>query len=252
MCKEWAAFEASKKKFAEDEAWVAQFKASLEADRAMFESDLKTEEWVVVGWKRKAEAEAALLSKESKNWREGICEKDNNEKLGLSNIINNLKAEVEILKKQDAEIERLKQEKAEAEAAGDEARSLRERSEQREVYTCATIALRDKEIEELTSLLSKQEQLKAEVESAKKDLELERTEKTETSCRFAEAEDKLENSETSRATAESELEPLKSDRLWLRERGIASVSLSIFDNIWRCLRVFVFFFYFCANCRLSS
>ncbi|MFS7912663.1 hypothetical protein Hanom_Chr02g00132561 [Helianthus anomalus] len=48
-------------------------------------------------------------------------------------------------------------------------RSHRERSEHREVHTCATLALRDKEIEELTSLLSKQEQLKAEVDSVKKD-----------------------------------------------------------------------------------
>ncbi|KAJ0494915.1 hypothetical protein HanIR_Chr12g0602931 [Helianthus annuus] len=98
MHKEWAAFEVSKKKFSEDEARVAQMKATLEADRVKFESDLKMEEWSVVGWKRKAEAEAALLSKERKNWRE-ICEKDNNEKIGLRNIINNLKAEVERLKK---------------------------------------------------------------------------------------------------------------------------------------------------------
>ncbi|KAJ0726843.1 hypothetical protein HanPI659440_Chr12g0475021 [Helianthus annuus] len=98
MHKEWAAFEVSKKTFSEDEARVAQVKATLEADRAKFKSDLKTEEWSVVGWKRKAEAEAALLSKERKNWRE-ICEKDNNEKIGLRNIINNLKAEVERLKK---------------------------------------------------------------------------------------------------------------------------------------------------------
>ncbi|MFS8003427.1 hypothetical protein Hanom_Chr13g01213851 [Helianthus anomalus] len=118
------------------------------------------EEWFVAGWRRKAEAEGALLSKGRKNWRE-ICEKDNNEKLGLHNIINNLKAEVERLKKQDAEIERLKQEKAKAEAARDEACSHREKSEQREVHTCATLALRDKEIEEVTSLLSEQEQLKA-------------------------------------------------------------------------------------------
>ncbi|KAJ0689224.1 hypothetical protein HanRHA438_Chr11g0501491 [Helianthus annuus] len=166
MCKEWAAFEASKKKIAEDEAQVTQMKATLEADRAKFESDLKTEEWSVAGWRRKVEAEAALLSKERKNWRE-ICEKDNKEKIGLRNIINNLKAE---------------------------------------------------------------EQLKAEVESAKKDLELERTENTETSRRLAETEDKLENSETARATAESEVEPLKSDMLWLKEREIASIADSVLNS----------------------
>ncbi|MFS7979460.1 hypothetical protein Hanom_Chr10g00927571 [Helianthus anomalus] len=226
MCKEWAAFEASKKKYAEDEAQMAQMKATLEADRAKL-----------------VEAEAALLSKERKNLRE-ICERDNNENMGLRNIINNLKVAVERMKKQDAEIERLKKEKAEAEAeaARDEVRSHREQSEQREVHTCATLALRDKEIEELISLLSEQAQLKAEVEAVKKDVDLERTKQTETSRRLSEIEDKLENSETARATAESELEPLKSDLLWLKERGIASISLSISDNIWRCLCVFLLFF----------
>ncbi|KAF5821517.1 hypothetical protein HanXRQr2_Chr01g0014931 [Helianthus annuus] len=119
MHKEWAAFEASQKKAAEDEARAALLRAKLESDRAKFENDQKTEEWSIAGWKRKAEAEAALLSKEHKNWKE-ICEKDNKEKMGLRNTINNLKAEAERLKKQDAEIERLKQEKAEAEAARDE------------------------------------------------------------------------------------------------------------------------------------
>ncbi|MFS7987657.1 hypothetical protein Hanom_Chr11g01025471 [Helianthus anomalus] len=80
MHKEWVAFEASKKKAAEDEARAALLRAKLEADRAKFESDQKTEEWSVAGWKRKAEAEAALLSEERKRWRE-ICEKDNNEKM---------------------------------------------------------------------------------------------------------------------------------------------------------------------------
>ncbi|MFS7997188.1 hypothetical protein Hanom_Chr12g01138761 [Helianthus anomalus] len=96
---------------------------------------------------------------ERKNWRE-IYENDNNEKIGLRNIINNLKAEVERLKKQDADIEKPKQEKAEAEAARDEARSHRERSEKREVHPCATLALKEKEIDELTSLLSEQEQMR--------------------------------------------------------------------------------------------
>ncbi|KAJ0785758.1 hypothetical protein HanOQP8_Chr02g0046881 [Helianthus annuus] len=75
-----------------------------------------------------------------------------------------------------------------------------------------------------------EEQLKAEVESAKKDLELEWTEKAETSRRLAETEEKLENSETARAMVESELEPLKSDMLWLKERGISSVAESVLNS----------------------
>ncbi|KAJ0575917.1 hypothetical protein HanPSC8_Chr05g0195011 [Helianthus annuus] len=62
MHKEWAAFKASKKKAAEVEARAAQLRAKLEADQAKFENDRKTKEWSVAGWKRKAEAEAALLS----------------------------------------------------------------------------------------------------------------------------------------------------------------------------------------------
>ncbi|KAJ0783556.1 hypothetical protein HanLR1_Chr01g0021681 [Helianthus annuus] len=121
---------------------------------------------------------------------------------------------------QDAEIERLKREKADVEAALAEAHSHRERSEQREVQTCATLALRDKELEELTALLSDQEQLK-------KDLELARSEKTEISRCF---EEKLEASETARTTIESELEPLKNDMLWLKERGIACVAESVLNS----------------------
>ncbi|KAM0025634.1 hypothetical protein Hdeb2414_s0021g00576871 [Helianthus debilis subsp. tardiflorus] len=41
--------------------------------------------------------------------------------------------------------------------------------------------------------------------------------------------DKLEISETARATVESELEPLKSDMLWLKKRGIASVANSVLN-----------------------
>ncbi|MFS7888852.1 hypothetical protein Hanom_Chr00s000002g01599931 [Helianthus anomalus] len=160
----------------------------LDADRAKFEHDRKTEEWSVVGWKRKAEAEAALLYMERKNWKE-ICEKYNTKKMGLRNAINNLKAE-----------------KAEPEAARDKAHSHRERSEQRE------------------------EQLKAEAESAKKDLELERTKQAETSHLLTGIEYKLENSKAARATAESELEPLKSDMLWLKEHGIASVAESVLNS----------------------
>ncbi|MFS7929732.1 hypothetical protein Hanom_Chr04g00335971 [Helianthus anomalus] len=154
------------------EARVALLRAKLETEQAKFESDRKTEEWSAAGWKRKVEAETALLSEERKRCRE-ICEKDNNEKMGLRNAINNLKEEIEKLKKQDAEIEKLKKEKADAEAACDEARSHRERSEHREVRTCATLAHKDKEIDELTSLLFEQEQIKVELESVKKDLQLE-------------------------------------------------------------------------------
>ncbi|KAM0043913.1 hypothetical protein Hdeb2414_s0010g00347001 [Helianthus debilis subsp. tardiflorus] len=221
MHKEWAAFEASKKKAFEDEARAALLRAKLEANQAMFESDQKTEEWSVASWKRKAEAEAALLSEERKRWRD-ICEKDNNEKMGICNFINNLKAEVERLKKQDAEIEKLKQEKVDAEATRDKASSHRERSEQKEVRTCATLALRDKEIDELTALLSEQEQIKAELESVKKDLQLERVEKAETSRHLVETEEKLESSETVGVTAESQVESLKNDMLWLNVRVIIS------------------------------
>ncbi|MFS7919861.1 hypothetical protein Hanom_Chr03g00217611 [Helianthus anomalus] len=90
------------------------------------------------------------------------------------------------------------QEKADVEAARDEACSHRERSELREVRTCAILSFKDKELDELTSLLSEQEQIKAELESAKKDLPLERVEKAETSHRLIETEEKLESSETAR------------------------------------------------------
>ncbi|MFS7912662.1 hypothetical protein Hanom_Chr02g00132551 [Helianthus anomalus] len=49
MHREWAAYEEFNKKFAEDEARVAQLKPTLEADRAKFEHDLKIEEWSVAG-----------------------------------------------------------------------------------------------------------------------------------------------------------------------------------------------------------
>ncbi|MFS7969583.1 hypothetical protein Hanom_Chr09g00810931 [Helianthus anomalus] len=118
--------------------------------------------------------------------------------------------------------------KAEAEEGGgrscDEARSHREQSEKRELQTCATLALKNKEIEELTSLLTDQEQTKAELESAKKDLQLERVEKAEAACRLAETEEKLESSETARVTVESLVEPLKNDMLWMQHHGIINVA----------------------------
>ncbi|MFS7936163.1 hypothetical protein Hanom_Chr05g00412201 [Helianthus anomalus] len=220
MHKELVNFKASKKEVSEEKAKVAMLRSKLEADQAKSENEQKTEEWSTVGWKRKAESEAALLLEERKCWRE-ICEKDNSEKIGLRNSINNLKAE----------IDKLKKEKTEAEAARDEARSHLERSEHREVQTCATLALRNKEIEELTSWLSDQEQTKAELESANKDLQLERVKKAETSRRLAETEEKLENSETARVTAESLVEPFKDDMLWMKHHGIINVANSILNSI---------------------
>ncbi|KAJ0864259.1 hypothetical protein HanPSC8_Chr12g0539841 [Helianthus annuus] len=205
MHKEQKSFIAAQKKFAKDDRRLAQLMAKLEADQAKFETERKTEEWSVAGWRRKAEAEAALLSEERKNWRKF--------------------AKRIMLRKQtfDVEVEKLKKEKADAEAALAEARSHRERSEQREVQAFATLALRDKELKELTSLVSDQEQLK-------KDLELAHSENTETSRRLTEVEEKLENSETARVTAESELEPLKNDMAWLKDRGIACVAESVLNS----------------------
>ncbi|KAM0057034.1 hypothetical protein Hdeb2414_s0005g00153521 [Helianthus debilis subsp. tardiflorus] len=116
-----------------------------------------------MSWKKKAEAEAAQLAEARK-------------------------------RRKEVEIEKLKKENAEAEAARDEARSHRERSERREVQTCATLALRNNEIEELTSLLIDQEQVKAELESAKKDLQLAKIETAEATHRLTETEEKLESS----------------------------------------------------------
>uniref|UniRef100_A0A251RMQ0 Putative transposase (Putative), gypsy type n=1 Tax=Helianthus annuus TaxID=4232 RepID=A0A251RMQ0_HELAN len=222
MHKEQKSFMAAQKKFSNDEKRLAQLMAKLKDDQTKFEAERKTEEWSVAGWKRRAEAEAALLSEERKNWKK-ICEKDNAEKANLRIIINNLKADVEKLKNQDAEVERLKKEKADLEAALAEARSHREQSEQREVQALSTLAIRDKELEELTALVSDQEQLK-------KDLELARSEYTETSRRLTEVEEKLENSETARVTVESELDPLKSDMAWLKDRGIACVAESVLNS----------------------
>ncbi|XP_021991658.1 WEB family protein At5g16730, chloroplastic-like [Helianthus annuus] len=222
MHKEQKSFMVAQKKFSNDERRLAQLMAKLKDDQAKFEAERKTEEWSVAGWKRKAEAEAALLSEERKNWRK-ICEKDTAEKANLRTIISNLKADVEKLKNQDAEVERLKKEKADLEAVLAEARSHRERSEQREVQALSTLAIRDKELEELTALVSDQEQLK-------KDLELARSEHAESSRRLTEAEEKLESSETARVSAESELEPLKNDMTWLKDCGIACVAESVLNS----------------------
>ncbi|MFS8002063.1 hypothetical protein Hanom_Chr13g01197731 [Helianthus anomalus] len=113
----------------------------------------------------------------------------------------------------------------------DEARSHRERSEQREVHSYATLALRNKEIEELTSLLNDQEQTKAELESAKKDLHLKRVEKAEATRRLTETEEKDESSETAKVTVKSLIEPLKNDMLWMQHHGIINVANSILNSI---------------------
>ncbi|MFS7918812.1 hypothetical protein Hanom_Chr03g00205541 [Helianthus anomalus] len=61
-------------------------------------------------------------------------------------------------------------------------------------------------------------------------MEVAHAEKAETSRRLVETEEKLETSETARATAESEIEPLKGDMLWLKERGIACVVESVLNS----------------------
>ncbi|KAJ0561205.1 hypothetical protein HanHA300_Chr06g0220221 [Helianthus annuus] len=78
MHKEWDAFEASKKEIVAEKAKVAALRTKLEADQAKFKDEQKTEEWPAIGWKKKAEAEAAQLAEARKRWKE-ICEKDNNE-----------------------------------------------------------------------------------------------------------------------------------------------------------------------------
>ncbi|KAF5806715.1 hypothetical protein HanRHA438_Chr05g0233851 [Helianthus annuus] len=171
------------------------------------------------GVEKKAEAEVALLAEERKLWKEA-CERDNNEKRTIRNEAINLKAE----------IERLKKEKADVEAARDEAWSHREQSEKREIETCATLALRNKEIAKLTSLLLDQEQITTELASAKKDLQLTQVEKAEVARRLSETEDKLESSETARVTAESLVEPLTNNMLWMQHNGIINVANSILNS----------------------
>ncbi|KAJ0694417.1 hypothetical protein HanPI659440_Chr15g0608511 [Helianthus annuus] len=99
------------------------------------------------------------------------------------------------------------------------------------------LPLKNKEIEELTSLLSDQEQIKAKLESSKKDLQLERVEKAETSRRLAEAEEKLENSETAQVTAESLVEPLKDDMLWMTHHGIINGYAECAHHVTNALKV---------------
>ncbi|KAF5797853.1 hypothetical protein HanRHA438_Chr07g0296331 [Helianthus annuus] len=66
MQKEWEAFEASKKEIAIEKAQMVVLKTKLEANKAKFEDEQKPKEWSAVGWKKKAEAEAALLEEERK------------------------------------------------------------------------------------------------------------------------------------------------------------------------------------------
>ncbi|KAJ0561206.1 hypothetical protein HanHA300_Chr06g0220231 [Helianthus annuus] len=79
---------------------------------------------------------------------------------------------------------------------------------------------RNKEIEELTSLLIDQEQVKAELEFAKKDLQLVKVEIAEATRRLTGTEEKLESSKTARVTAKSLVEPLKNDMLWMQHHRI--------------------------------
>ncbi|MFS7983289.1 hypothetical protein Hanom_Chr11g00972791 [Helianthus anomalus] len=57
-----------------------------------------------------------------------------------------------------------------------------------------------------------------------------RSEKTRTSRCLADTEKKLDASETARATIEIELEPLKSNMLWLKECEIACVAESVLNS----------------------
>ncbi|KAF5823372.1 hypothetical protein HanRHA438_Chr01g0038591 [Helianthus annuus] len=220
MQKEWEAFEASKKEIAVEKAQMAVLKTELEADKAKFEDEQKTEEWSAMGWKKKAEAEAALLAEERKRWKEA-CERDNNEKRTLRNEAVNLKAE----------IEKLKKEKTDVETVATKAWSHRERSEQKEVETCETLAHRNKEIAELTSLLLEQEQTKEEHDAAKKDLQLVQVEKAELARRLSEIDKKLEDAETARVTAESIMGPLTNNMLWMQHHGVINIVNSIMNSI---------------------
>ena len=58
----------------------------LEAARAKFDDDKKTEEWAAISWKKKYEASASQYEIERKRFVEA-CERDNNEKITLCNEI---------------------------------------------------------------------------------------------------------------------------------------------------------------------
>ncbi|MFS8003091.1 hypothetical protein Hanom_Chr13g01209841 [Helianthus anomalus] len=93
------------------------------------------------------------------------------------------------------------------------------------------LVLTGKEIEEPTSLLIDQEQVKAELESAKKDLQLAKVETAEATRRLTETEEKLESSETAWVTTESLVEPLKNNMVWMQHHGIINVANSILNSI---------------------
>ncbi|MFS8023283.1 hypothetical protein Hanom_Chr16g01449671 [Helianthus anomalus] len=67
-------------------------------------------------------------------------------------------------------------------------------------------------------------QTKAELESAKKDLQLAKVEIAEAARRLTETEEKLESSQTAWVTAESLVEPLKNNMLWIQYHGIINCS----------------------------
>ncbi|MFS7987170.1 hypothetical protein Hanom_Chr11g01019301 [Helianthus anomalus] len=73
--------------------------------------------------------------------------------------------------------------------------------------------------------------MKAKLESAKKDLQLERVENEDTSRRLAKAVEKLENSETARVMVESLVEPQKDGMLWMKHCRIISVANSVLNSV---------------------
>ncbi|MFS8016892.1 hypothetical protein Hanom_Chr15g01373841 [Helianthus anomalus] len=88
-----------------------------------------------------------------------------------------------------------------------------------------------KEIEELASLLNDQKLIKVELESAKKDLQLDIVEKSNATHRLTETKEKLESSKTARVMAESLVEPLKNNMLWMQHHRIINVANSILNSI---------------------
>ncbi|MFS7987565.1 hypothetical protein Hanom_Chr11g01024461 [Helianthus anomalus] len=59
----------------------------------------------------------------------------------------------------------------------------------------------------------------------------------------------LENYETTRATTKSELEPLKSDMTWLKEREIVCVSFFfLLPTCWSCPVFSLIYFFFIIGC----
>ncbi|MFS7918942.1 hypothetical protein Hanom_Chr03g00207111 [Helianthus anomalus] len=151
MHKEWDAFEASKKEASEEKARIALLRAKLEADQAKFESEQKLKSGLPQDGKEKRKLKPPFFQKSVNVGKKSAdivkLKKDN--------------AEIEKLKKDNTKVEKLKKEKAEAKTTCDKARSHRERSEQREVQTCATLSLKNKEIDELSGFSTRQKRFTA-------------------------------------------------------------------------------------------